>query len=140
MTIWRQNSDRPFDGYQFKIPAVQGAVGMCSVAKCFSAFACSGIGVFDDFYIEPVFRRQVIARKLMQAWSKETGLASLTVASAPCDEKMYQTLEFDARPGTHLHYTLGERLHRYRKISTSALLQDCIQYKYNRNNRRLKSF
>ena len=78
------------------------AVGMCSVAKCFSTFACTDIGVFDDFYIEPVFRRKGIARKLAQAaqkWSKENGLASLTVTCAPCDEGMYQALDFDTRLG-----------------------------------------
>lgn len=37
------------------------AVGMCSVVKCFSTFACTDTGVFDDFYIEPVFRRKGIA-------------------------------------------------------------------------------
>ncbi len=77
-------------------------VGMCSVAKCFSTFACTDTGVFDDFYIEPVFRRKGIARKLAQAaqkWSKENGLASLTVTCAPCDEGMYQALDFDTRLG-----------------------------------------
>ena len=79
------------------------AVGMCSVSKCFSTFACSDTGVFDDFYIEPVFRRKGIARMLAQAaqnWSKENGLASLTVTCAPCDEEMYQALGFDTRLGT----------------------------------------
>ena len=79
------------------------AVGMCSVAKCFSTFACTDTGVFDDFYIEPVFRRKGIARKLAQAaqdWCKENGLASLTVTCAPCDEGMYQALGFDVRLGS----------------------------------------
>ena len=78
------------------------AVGMCSVAKCFSTFACTDTGVFDDFYIEPVFRRKGIARMLAQAaqkWSKENALAGLTVTCAPCDEKMYQSLGFDVRLG-----------------------------------------
>ena len=78
------------------------AVGMCSVAKCFSTFACTDTGVFDDFYIEPVFRKKGVARMLAQAaqdWCKENGLASLTVCCAPCDEGMYQTLDFDTRLG-----------------------------------------
>ena len=37
------------------------AVGMCSVATCFSTFTCQEIGLFDDFFIEPAFRRQGIA-------------------------------------------------------------------------------
>ena len=79
------------------------AVGMCSVAKCFSTFACTDIGVFDDFYIEPVFRRKGIARKLAQAaqgWCGENSLASLTVCCAPCDEGMYQALGFYAQLGS----------------------------------------
>ena len=78
-------------------------VGMCSVARCFSTFACTDTGVFDDFYIEPVFRKKGIARKLAQAaqdWCKENGLASLTVTCAPCDERMYQALGFDVRLGS----------------------------------------
>ena len=79
------------------------AVGMCSVSPCFSTFSCADTGVFDDFYIEPVFRKKGIARKLAQAaqtWCQENGIASLTVCCAPCDEGMYQSLGFDARLGT----------------------------------------
>ena len=79
------------------------AVGMCSVAKCFSTFVCTDTGVFDDFYIEPVFRRKGIARKLAQVaqdWCKENDLASLTVCCAPCDEGMYQALGFETRLGS----------------------------------------
>jgi len=79
------------------------AVGMCSVAKCFSTFACTDTGVFDDFYIEPVFRKKGVARKLAKAaqnWSKENVLASLTVCCAPCDEGMYQALGFDVKLGS----------------------------------------
>ena len=79
------------------------AVGMCSVAKCFSTFACTETGVFEDFYIEPVFRKKGVARKLAQAaqdWCKENGLASITACCAPCDEGMYQALGFDVRLGS----------------------------------------
>lgn len=78
------------------------AVGMCSVSRCFSTFACTDVGIFDDFYIEPVFRKKGAARLLAQAaqeWSKENALASLTVTCAPCDEGMYQALGFDAHLG-----------------------------------------
>lgn len=83
------------------------AVGMCSVAKCFSTFACTDTGVFDDFYIEPVFRRKGIARMLAQAaqkWSKENAFASLTVTCASCDEGMYQALGFDTTLGKAFAY------------------------------------
>lgn len=78
------------------------AVGMCSVARYYSAFSCSDTGVYEDFYIEPVFRGRGIARKLAKAaqtWCGE-GISSLTVCCAPCDEKMYQTLGFDIGLGT----------------------------------------
>lgn len=74
------------------------AVGMCSVAKCYSTFSCSDTGVYEDFYIEPAFRGKGLARKLAQAaqtWCKENGISSLTVCCATCDEKMYQALGFD---------------------------------------------
>lgn len=78
-------------------------VGMCSAAKCWSTFSCSEIASFEDFYIEPVFRKKGIARKLTeaaQAWCRENGISSLTVCCAPCDEEMYQALGFDVRLGT----------------------------------------
>ena len=82
-------------------------VGMCSVAKCFSTFTCADTGVFDDFYIEPAFRRKGIARKLTmtaQNWCEENGIASLTVCCAPCDEQMYNNLGFEVSLGhTYAH-------------------------------------
>lgn len=78
-------------------------VGMCSVAACFSTFACTETGIFEDFYIMPAFRGTGIARKLAQAaqaWCAEHDLASLTVTCAPCDEPMYQSLGFSIRLGT----------------------------------------
>ena len=73
------------------------AVGMCSVAPGFSTFACSEVGSFDDFFVEPVFRRKGAGGLLARAaqdWCKANGLASLTVCCAPCDEEMYQALGF----------------------------------------------
>ena len=73
-------------------------VGMCSVVKYFSTFSCTDTGVFEDFYVELVFRKKGIARMLAQtaqSWGREQGLASLTVCCAPCDEQMYQSLGFD---------------------------------------------
>ena len=83
------------------------SVGMCSISRCFSTFACTDVGIFDDFYIEPVFRKKGAARLLAQAaqeWSKENALASLTVTCAPCDEGMYQALGFDASLGRTFAY------------------------------------
>lgn len=83
------------------------AVGMCSVATYFSTFSCGDTGVFEDFYVEPAFRKRGIARALAQAaqaWSREKGIFSLTVCCAPCDEKMYQSLGFETRLGATLAY------------------------------------
>jgi len=58
--------------------------------------------MFEDFYIEPVFRKKGIARKLAQAaqdWCEKVGIASLTVCCAPCDEEQYQALGFDTPLG-----------------------------------------
>ena len=85
------------------------AVGMCSVAKCFSTFACTDIGMFDDFYIEPVFRGKGIARMLAQAaqnWCSENGLASLNVCCAACDAERYQALGFRTRLGETFAYLI----------------------------------
>lgn len=79
------------------------AVGMCSVSLCFSTFACQAVGNFEDFYVEPVFRKKGIARKLAHAaqdWCGENKVSSLTVCCAPCDEEMYQDLGFAVRLGT----------------------------------------
>lgn len=85
------------------------AIGMCSVARCFSTFACGDVGVFEDFYIEPAFRGKGVARRLAQAaqaWCREQGMASVTVCCAPCDEKMYQALGFEENLGvTYAHLT-----------------------------------
>ena len=78
-------------------------VGMCSVARCFSTFTCADTGIFEDFYIEPVFRKKGIARMLAnaaQTWCREKGISSLTVSCAPCDAEMYRALGFDTVLGT----------------------------------------
>ena len=83
------------------------AVGMCSVAPCFSTFSCAESGVFEDFYIEPAFRGKGLARRLAQAaqaWCRTSGISSLTVSCAPCDEGMYQALGFDTHLGTNFAY------------------------------------
>ena len=47
------------------------AIGMCSVTRCFSTFACADIGIFEDFFVEPNFREKGVASRLAsaaQAW------------------------------------------------------------------------
>lgn len=72
-------------------------VGMCSVSTSFSTFSCGEVGTFDDFFVEPAFRKQGVARLLARAaqdWCAQRGIASLTVCCAPCDEEMYRALGF----------------------------------------------
>lgn len=81
------------------------AVGMCSVSPCFSTFACGETGVFDDFYVEPPFRRQGAARLLARAaqgWCRERGMASLTVGCSAGDVGMYRALGFEVELGAML--------------------------------------
>ena len=65
--------------------------------------ASDDTGVFDDFYVEPVFRKKGIARLLTRAafqWCEDQKLASVSVCCAPCDEEMYKALGFGVRLGT----------------------------------------
>lgn len=81
------------------------AVGMCSVSPCFSTFACTETGVFDDFFVEPVFRHQGgagLLAKAAQAWCREQGFASLTVGCSAGDTDMYRALGFQTELGTML--------------------------------------
>ena len=81
------------------------AIGMCSVATHFSTFCCGNVAVFEDFYIEPVFRRNGVARRLAVAamdYCREQDIASLSVSCAQCDEAMYRALGFDVSLGTGL--------------------------------------
>ena len=80
-------------------------VGICSVSCCFSTFACRKTALFDDFFVEPAFRGQGIARKLAraaQAWCREQGCASLLVGCSPGDLPLYRALGFTDELGTML--------------------------------------
>lgn len=62
----------------------------------------AGDGALEDRYVEPVFRRQGIARqptRSAQAQCRERGVGSLTVCCAPCDEAMYRALGFNVPLG-----------------------------------------
>ena len=84
-------------------------VGICSVSPCFSTFACKGCGIFDDFYIEPVFRKQGIARLLVsyaRKWCDQQGYASILVGCSAGDESMYRSLGFANELGRMLAMNL----------------------------------
>ena len=69
-------------------------IGCCSVTVGFSTFDYASSGVFEDFYIRPMYRHQGIARKLVQYAYQESGVSSLTVGCADFDVEMYHSLGF----------------------------------------------
>lgn len=80
-------------------------IGMCSVASCFSTYRCAPVGVFDDFFVEPVFRHGGAARALCEAaqsWCRDRGVTSLTVSCAECDRALYAALGFTSPLGCTL--------------------------------------
>lgn len=84
-------------------------VGICSVSPCFSTFACKGCGIFDDFYVEPVFRKQGIARLLVsyaKKWCDQQGYASILVGCSAGDVSMYRSLGFVSELGRMLAMNL----------------------------------
>lgn len=80
-------------------------IGMCSICPIFSTFECEKSGIFEDFYIEPVFRRQGTTRKIIEFafdYCKKHKINTLLVGSSQTDEKMYQELGFQELLGTLL--------------------------------------
>lgn len=77
-------------------------IGCCSITAGFSTFNYKDSGVFEDFYILPLYRHQGIARELVKYAYNESGVASLSVGCADCDIKMYQSLGFSIPIGNLL--------------------------------------
>lgn len=85
------------------------AIGMCSVSKIFSTFNCASIGIFADFFIEPVFRKNGYERlltKFVQDWCYEQRINSLLVGSSDTDLKKYTSLGFDVKLGNLLKWSI----------------------------------
>lgn len=79
-------------------------VACCSISPTFSTFNYQTGGVFEDFFILPDFRHQGIARRLVQFAWQDSGVRSLTVGCADCDEAMYKSLGFSLRLGNLYAY------------------------------------
>ena len=79
-------------------------IGCCSVTVGFSTFDYMPCGVFEDFFIRPLYRHQGIARRLVDFAYRESGVSSLTVGCADCDVQMYQSLGFTVALGNLLAY------------------------------------
>jgi len=80
-------------------------VACCSISITFSTFNYERAGVFEDFYIAPEWRHRGIARRLVEFAYRESGVASMTVGCADCDEGLYKALGFDVRLGNMLAYS-----------------------------------
>ena len=58
-------------------------VGMCSISITFSTFQCKCSGIFEDFFIEPLFRKKGISKLLTKYvfdWCKQQEIYSLRVS------------------------------------------------------------
>lgn len=83
-------------------------VGMCSLSRTFSTYNCAFSGVFEDFYILPIFRKRGIAKKLTESvfgFCRKNGIDSLWVGCADCDAKMYSHLGFNIELGNLLAWS-----------------------------------
>ena len=64
----------------------------------------AGEGSIDNVSVDPAYRRQGIARKLVRFAYGDSGVSSLTVGCADCDQKMYGALGFSVRLGNLLAF------------------------------------
>ena len=79
-------------------------VACCSICYTYSTFHYGVSGVLEDFYIQPKYRHQGIARKLVSFAYKQSGVDSLTVGCADCDKAMYQSIGFSVAIGNMLAF------------------------------------
>lgn len=79
-------------------------VGCCSVMIGFSTFNYRPSGVFEDFFILPEYRHRGIARELVRYAFQESGVGSMTVGCADCDQAMYEAIGFTTRLGNLMAY------------------------------------
>ena len=61
-------------------------------------------GVFEDFYIKPEYRHKGIAKKLVAYAYEQSGISSLIVGCADCDDEMYEVIGFQISIGNMLAY------------------------------------
>ncbi len=79
-------------------------IGCCSVTRGFSTFDYGQSGVFEDFYILPEYRGRGAARRLVKFAFEHSGVSTLTVGCADCDEPMYRALGFTMKLGNLLAF------------------------------------
>ncbi len=72
-------------------------IGMCSISTVYSTTQTGYMGIFEDMYIEPIFRKKGRAKELVNfafAWCKEHGVNTVCVGSAENDKAIYGKLGF----------------------------------------------
>lgn len=79
-------------------------IACCSISATYSTFNYGKSGVFEDFYIQPEYRHQGIAEKLVSYAYEQSGVSSLTVGCADCDVQMYQAIGFKISLGNMLAF------------------------------------
>ncbi len=97
---------------QFFLIKCEGhAIGMCSLSRLFSTYACAPMGIVEDVFIEPSFRKKGHIRRLMrwvQAYCTSEGIRSLWVGSSQSDQGMYASLGFDMPLGQLMAWSAEE--------------------------------
>ncbi len=87
-------------------------IGMCSVSLTFSTYQCKKSGVFEDFYILPVYQNRGIATSLTECvfyWCDKHDITSLWVGSSKGDIDMYQHLGFGVQLGSLLAWSSDKK-------------------------------
>ena len=80
-------------------------VGMCSISTVYSTAQTGYMGVFEDMYVEPVFRGLGIAKKIVDyafTWCKENHVKAVCVGSSENDKSIYGKLGFTVSFGRML--------------------------------------
>jgi len=83
-------------------------IAMCSVALTFSTYNCQPMGIFEDFYINPLHRGKGLASKLTAfvfSQMEALGVNSVWVGSADMDVNMYKHLGFTVPLGNLLAWS-----------------------------------
>jgi len=73
-------------------------IGMCSVSLLFSTYKCKPVGMFDDFYIKPEYRKKGFAIKLTEYVfddMKSKNIKSVMVGCSDIDIEMYKHCGFN---------------------------------------------
>lgn len=89
----------------YVVTTSENMVGMCSISTAFSTFRSEYMGIFEDFYITPKYRKKGLAKKLVNYVFDEMkvkNINSVWVGCADMDIEMYKHLGFDIELGNLL--------------------------------------